>query len=94
VRVDGVGAAQLGPVPSAAAGSLSDDGNTLAYVPFAQWQNAWKHYRGGQTTPVWLVSLKTLDLEKAPRENSKDFDTVRGGATVISLRPQWPGLAL
>jgi tricorn protease len=85
VRADGVGAAQLLPVPSAAAGSLSADGITLAYVPFEQWQKAWKHYRGGQTTPVWLVNLKTLDLEKVPRENSNDFDPVWSGGTVYFL---------
>ena len=85
VRADGVGAAQLLPLPSAAAGSLSADGISLAYVPFEQWQKAWKHYRGGQTTPVWLVNLKTLDLEKVPRENSNDFNPVWSGGTVYFL---------
>ncbi len=85
VRADGAGAAQLLPLPSAAAGSFSDDGNTLAYVPFDQWQSAWKHYRGGQTTPVWLVNLKTLELEKIPRENSNDSSPVWSGGTVYFL---------
>ena len=69
VRADGVGSAQLLPLPSAAGGSFSDDGSTLAYVPVEPWQPAWKRYRGGQTTPIWLVNIKTLDLEKIPREN-------------------------
>jgi tricorn protease len=64
VRADGVGAARLLPLPSAAEGSFSDDGNTLAYVPVEQWQNAWKRYRGGQTTPIWLVNMKTLDVTR------------------------------
>ena len=79
------GPAQLLPLPSAAAGSFSADGNTLAYVPFDQWQTAWKHYRGGQTTPVWLVNLKTLELEKIPRENSNDSSPVWSGRTVYFL---------
>ncbi|MGH9562704.1 MAG: protease, partial [Terracidiphilus sp.] len=49
IRADGIGPAQVLPLPSAADGSFSEDGNTLAYVPVMQWQAAWKHYRGGQT---------------------------------------------
>ncbi len=85
VRADGVGAAQLVPLPSVAAGSFSEDGNTLAYVPFEQWQSAWKRYRGGQTTPIWLVNIKTLEVEKIPRENSNDSHPVWSGTTVFFL---------
>ena len=85
VRADGVGSAQLVPLPSTAQGSFSDDGNTLAYVPFEQWQEAWKSYRGGQTTPIWLVNFKTLDVEKIPRENSNDSNPVWSGTTVYFL---------
>jgi tricorn protease len=85
VRADGVGSAQLLPLPSAAGGSFSDDGNTLAYVPFEQWQDAWKRYRGGQTTPIWLVNIKTLDVEKIPRENSNDSHPVWAGSTLYFL---------
>jgi tricorn protease len=85
VRADGVGSPQLLPLPSAASGSFSDDGSTLAYVPFQQWQAAWKRYRGGQTTPIWLVNIKTLDVEKIPRENSNDSHPVWSGTTVYFL---------
>jgi tricorn protease len=50
-----------------------------------QWQSAWKHYRGGQTTPVWLVNMKTLDLVKIPRENSNDSSPVWEGNKVYFL---------
>jgi tricorn protease len=85
VRADGVGPAELLPLPSAAAGSFSDDAKTLAYVPFDQWQNAWKRYRGGQTTPIWLVNMQTLDVEKVPREGSNDSNPVWSGSTVYFL---------
>jgi tricorn protease len=85
VRADGVGPATLLPLPSADTGSFSADGNTLAYIPVRQWQDAWKRYRGGQTTPVWLVNLKTLDLEKIPRDNSNDSSPVWSGSTVYFL---------
>ena len=65
-HADGTGSPVVLPLPSAANGAFSVDGNTLAYVPVMQWQDAWKHYRGGQTTPVWLVNMKTLDLVKSP----------------------------
>ncbi|HXP64545.1 MAG TPA: hypothetical protein VN815_03640, partial [Steroidobacteraceae bacterium] len=54
VRADGVGPAEVLPLPSVDWGSLSSDGSTLAYTPVRQWQAAWKHYRGGQTAQVWL----------------------------------------
>ena len=73
------------PLPSVDWGSFSSDGATLAYVPVRQWQAAWKHYRGGQTTPIWLVSMKTLDVEKIPRENSNDSHPVWAGGAVYFL---------
>lgn len=85
IRADGVGPAEVLPLPSVDEGSLSSDGSTLAYVPVRQWQAAWKHYRGGQTSQVWLVNMKTLDLEKVPRENSNDSHPVWLGGTVYFL---------
>jgi tricorn protease len=85
IHADGVGPAEVLPLPSVDSGSFSSDGSTLAYVPVHQWQAAWKHYRGGQTTPVWLVNMKTLDLEKVPRENSNDSSPVWFGSTVYFL---------
>ena len=58
--------------PAAVQGSFSPDGKRLAYVPLNQWQPAWKRYRGGQTTPVWIADLADSAVEKVPRENSND----------------------
>jgi len=66
-------------------GSYSPDGARLAYVPNLKWQEAWKRYRGGQTTPVYLVDLKSLKLEKVPRENSNDYNPIWMGDTVYFL---------
>jgi tricorn protease len=85
IHADGVGPAEVLPLPSVDWGSFSSDGSTLAYVPVRQWQPSWKHNRGGQTTPVWLVNMKTLDLEKIPRENSNDSRPVWIGSTVYFL---------
>ena len=39
----------------------------IAYVPNLKWQTAWKRYKGGQTTPIYIVQLDDLKLEKVPR---------------------------
>jgi tricorn protease len=85
VRADGVGPAQVLPLPSAESGSFAADGQTLAYVPFNQWESGWKHYRGGQTTPIWLVNLKDLEVQKVPRDGSNDSHPVWAGNTVYFL---------
>ena len=64
---------------------FSPDGARLAYVPNLKWQVAWKRYKGGQTTPVYLVNLSDLALEKIPRENSNDSHPVWLGDTVYFL---------
>src|SRR5207245_3166762 len=68
-----------------AAASLSPDGSHIAYVPHPQWQRAWKRYRGGQTTPIWVADLKDSRIEKVPRENSTDFNPMWVGSTVYFL---------
>jgi tricorn protease len=86
VRADGAGSPTRLPLPTAVWGSISPDGATIAYVPVLQWEQAWKHYRGGQTTPVWLVNLRSLDLVKVPRDsNSNDSYPVWEGRTVYFL---------
>jgi len=73
------------PLPSGMSASFSPDGRRLAYVPTLQWQRAWKRYRGGQTTPVWLVDLSDLKVEKIPRENSNDSNPMWVGDKVYFL---------
>ena len=73
IHADGSGLPERLPLPSAYNGTLSPDGSHLAYNPWLQWEgDSWKQYRGGQTQPVWIVDLKSLDLVKVPRENSND----------------------
>jgi tricorn protease len=66
-------------------GSYSPDGASFAYVPNLKWQDAWKRYRGGQTTPVYIVRLSDLRVEKIARENSNDSSPVWMGDTVYFL---------
>ena len=85
VHADGTGVPQPLPLPSGSEGSFSPDGQSIAYQPFSKWQPAWKRYVGGQTSPIWIVNLKTLDLTKVPRENSNDSNPVWVGDEVYFL---------
>jgi tricorn protease len=59
------------PLPIAGPASLSPDGSRLAYLPHEQWQAAWKRYRGGQTTPIWIATLSDSSITKIPRESEQ-----------------------
>ena len=85
VHADGSGIPQPLPLPSGVQGSYSPDEKSIAYQPITKWEEAWKQYHGGQTTPIWIVNLKTLDLVKVPRENSNDSDPVWVGNSIYFL---------
>jgi tricorn protease len=86
LHADGSGLPELLPLPMAFNGSLSPDGTHLAYNPLLQWEaDSWKRYRGGQTQPVWIIDLKTLERVKVPRENSNDTYPVWMGDSVYFL---------
>ena len=84
VPVEGGFESQLS-LDRAVQGSYSADGTKLAYVPINQWQRAWKRYRGGQTTPIWIATLGDSSVVKIPRNNSNDFDPMWVGDTIYFL---------
>jgi tricorn protease len=84
VPAEGGAETQL-PLDRAVEGAYSPDGTKVAYVPTDQWQRAWKRYRGGQTTPIWLASLSDSAVVKIPRNNSNDFNPMWVGDTVYFL---------
>jgi len=93
VSVDGGFPEEL-PLPSGVQASYSPDGTRLAYVPTMQWQKAWKRYRGGQTTPIWIVDLSNLKVEKIPRSNSNDSDPLWIGDKIYFLSDRKGPVAL
>lgn len=52
------------PVPYAGYGSISPDGNWLAYTLHSTDTRTWKRYRGGMATDVWLFNLKDKTSRK------------------------------
>lgn len=84
VPVEGGMPTQL-PLPVAEDASYSPDGTHLAYVPHPKWQEAWKRYHGGQTTPIWIADLKDSTTIKIPRDNSNDHHPMWIGDTIYFL---------
>ncbi|MGH9935127.1 MAG: S41 family peptidase, partial [Blastocatellia bacterium] len=66
------------PLPMGWAGSYSPDGTKLAYEPLPRGFGAWKRYRGGMATPIWIANLSDSSVEKIPRVDSNDYN------------PMWP----
>lgn len=54
-------------VGRAAFGNMSSDGKYLAYTPITSWDSEWRNYRGGQALPIWIVDLKTKELQTTPQ---------------------------
>jgi len=84
VPVAGGPATEL-PLPSGFQASFAPDAAHLAYTPFNQWQPAWKHYRGGQTSTIWLADLANSHVDAIPRSNSNDRNPLWVGNTVYFL---------
>ena len=72
-------------LPMAEQGSFSPDGKRIAYLPTAPAFQAWKRYRGGRTTRIWLAGLDDLKIELIPRDNSNDWMPMWVGNKVYFL---------
>ena len=73
------------PLPMGYEGSFSPDSSRIAYVPLPRGFQAWKRYRGGMTTPIWIANLADSSIERIPRENSNDFNPIWIGDRVYFL---------
>ena len=66
------GAQIMLPLPSAYQGSLSPDGKQVVYQPYSIpfERSEWRYYRGGSTSPLWIVDLATSRVvDRLPRKN-------------------------
>ena len=71
--VDGVFPTAV-PLPMAYAGSYSADGARLVYEPLPRAFQAWKRYRGGRASAIWIANLSDSNVEKLPRTDANDFN--------------------
>jgi len=84
VSVDGGPETELN-YPAGFEAAFSPDGKRLAYVPMQRAFAAWKRYRGGMTTPIWIADTATNKVEKVPRDNSNDYCPMWAGGKVWFL---------
>lgn len=70
VSLDGGLPESLG-VPRAAYGEVSANGKYVAYTPITGWDAEWRNYRGGQAMPIWIVNLKTKELQRTPQKDKE-----------------------
>ncbi len=80
------------PLPMAYAGTLSPDGNEIAYSPLApafgfDYTNfvAWGNYRGGRAGTIWVTTLPGLDSTEIPHEVASDYSPVYAGKAIYFL---------
>ncbi len=73
------------PLPTGHEGSFSPDAQKIAYEPLPRAFNAWKRYRGGHASYIWIAALADSSVEKLPREDSNDFNPMWVGDKVYFL---------
>ena len=82
------------PMPRAYTGVFSPDGRRLAYEefsvamfpPWAQNQaSQWRHYRGGRTHPIRIMTVGDYSVEQLPWNNSNDTTPMWVGNTIYFL---------
>jgi tricorn protease len=80
------------PMPRAFSGTYSPDSHRMAYEEFStafvpEWYDAseWRHYRGGRTHPIRIMTLADCSVEKLPWTNSNDTDPMWIGNTIYFL---------
>ena len=73
------------PLPSGMRASYSPTGDKVAYEPGIKWQAAWKRYRGGQTSKIWIADIADSKVKEIPRKNSNDTYPMWVGDTIYFL---------
>jgi tricorn protease len=80
------------PMPRAFSGLYSPDGRRFAYEEIStafipEWYETsqWRHYRGGRTHPIQIMTLADYSVEKLPWNNSNDTNPMWVGDAVYFL---------
>ena len=77
-------------VPYGANGSVSEDGQWLAYTPHTRDTRTWKRYRGGMATDIWLFNLETNESKRITDWEGTDTIPMWHGSKVYYLSDNGP----
>ncbi len=58
--------------PRVANGQFDADASHFAYQMNLPWESEFRHYRGGQNNPIWIMDMATHEIEKVPWDGSID----------------------
>ena len=78
------------PVPYGTNGSISSDGEWLAYTPHSRDTRTWKRYRGGMASDVWLFHLKDKSAKQITDFEGTDSFPMWFGKSVYYLSDAGP----
>ena len=73
------------PAPWAFDGSYSSDGKKLVVDRVTRWDVEWRHYKGGQNTPIQIMDLTTLSEQSIPNASTMDLHPLWLGNEVYFL---------
>ena len=74
----------------------SPDGTRLAYRPYRtayELSSGWRQYRGGTTTPIWILNPTSGAWEQVPHENATDRAPAWAGDEVLFVSDRNDGAA-
>ncbi len=73
------------PFPAGVEVSFSPDSTHIAYVPYGKWQQAWKRYRGGQASRIWIGAMSDSKVKELPRKDNEDSHPMWIGNSIYFL---------
>jgi tricorn protease len=82
------GPSELLPAPWGYDGSYSSDAKRLIVDRVTRWDSEWRHYRGGQNTPLTILDLDDLGEIRLPNERTTDVHPVWMGDAIYFLSDQ------
>ena len=59
-------------IPRVCNGEFNADASKFAYQMNLPWESEFRHYRGGQNNPIWIMDMATHEIEKVPWNGSID----------------------
>ena len=66
-------------------GSYSPNGRQMVIDKMSRWDSEWRHYRGGQNTPLIILNLANNNEILIPSESTTDIKPVWAGQTIYFL---------